>query len=178
MAIVAAVCAVLLTAVAPSLAAGTPVQAGVVAEVTSVPASVLKEVGPGSILDAQPYFNHVSGSTLTVGGKPELLYAGEDFCPYCSAEQWALVVALSRFGTFTGLNEVRSSSHRSLQALTPAQKALMHKYQPSELAGSVPFIDIGNSYVELGSMVDPSVLRGRTWTQVAQALHNPSSPVA
>ena len=36
---------------------------------------------------------------LTSGGKPEILYVGAEYCPYCAAERWAMVVALSRFGT-------------------------------------------------------------------------------
>ena len=52
----------------------------------------------------------VSGAPLTSGGKPEVFYIGAEFCPYCALEQWGLVVALSRFGTFAGLRTVHSSS--------------------------------------------------------------------
>lgn len=38
-----------------------------------------------------------------------MLFVGAEWCPYCAAERWPLVVALSRFGTFTGLGEVSSS---------------------------------------------------------------------
>jgi len=43
-------------------------------------------------------------------GKPEILYIGAEFCPYCAAERWALVVALSRFGAFNGLSSTHSST--------------------------------------------------------------------
>ena len=43
------------------------------------------------------------GSPLSSGGKPEVLYVGTEFCPYCAAESWSLIVALSRFGQFSGL---------------------------------------------------------------------------
>ncbi len=43
-------------------------------------------------------------------GKPEILYVGAEYCPYCAAERWALVVALSQFGSFSGLEETHSSS--------------------------------------------------------------------
>jgi len=51
----------------------------------------------------------VSGPPLTAGGKPEVLYVATEYCPYCVAENWALIVALSRFGTFSGLTTSRSA---------------------------------------------------------------------
>ena len=50
----------------------------------------------------------VSGPPLTEAGKPEVLYVATGYCPYCAAENWALIVALSRFGQFTGLTTSRS----------------------------------------------------------------------
>jgi hypothetical protein len=46
---------------------------------------------------------------LTFGGKPGALYIGGEFCPICAAERWAIVMAFSRFGSFTGLKETTSS---------------------------------------------------------------------
>ena len=37
-------------------------------------------------------------------------YIGAEYCPFCAAERWALTVALSRFGTFSGLAGTHSSS--------------------------------------------------------------------
>ncbi|HTV12116.1 MAG TPA: DUF929 family protein [Acidimicrobiales bacterium] len=47
---------------------------------------------------------------LSVGGKPEILYIGGEYCPYCANERWAMVMALSKFGTFSGLSGTTSSS--------------------------------------------------------------------
>jgi len=82
--------------------------ASVVSKVTNVPASTLDKVGSGSFTGKiQP----VSGGTpLTSGGKPEMLYMGAEYCPYCAAERWSMIVALSRFGTFSGLSTVHSST--------------------------------------------------------------------
>lgn len=44
-----------------------------------------------------------SSSSLTLNGKPEVLYIGAEYCPYCAAERWALLVALSKFGEFSGV---------------------------------------------------------------------------
>ncbi|HET7569184.1 MAG TPA: DUF929 family protein [Gammaproteobacteria bacterium] len=51
----------------------------------------------------------ISGPRLG-SGKPVVLYIGADFCPYCAALRWPLVVALLRFGNFDGLRYMRSSS--------------------------------------------------------------------
>jgi len=90
--------------------------AGVVSKLTSVPASTLNSVGSGSgAVSAKPIAvtggsSGSSGASLTAGGKPEMLYQGAEYCPYCAAERWAMIVALSRFGTFSGLATIHSAS--------------------------------------------------------------------
>ena len=80
----------------------------VVDKVTSVPASALNTVGDGGgAVTGKP--TTISGSALTENGKPEMFYTGAEYCPYCAAERWAMIVALSRFGTFTGLATVHSA---------------------------------------------------------------------
>ena len=82
--------------------------ASVVSKVTNVPASTLDKVGSGSFTGKiQPV---KGGTPLTSGGKPEMLYMGAEYCPYCAAERWSMIVALSRFGTFSGLSTVHSST--------------------------------------------------------------------
>ena len=63
-----------------------------------------------------------------------------------------------------------------LQNTTAAQQALWQKYDPSGLG--YPFIDIGNKYAITGTLFDPAVLKGLSWSQIAAELHNPSSPAA
>ncbi|HUB69056.1 MAG TPA: DUF929 family protein [Acidimicrobiales bacterium] len=46
---------------------------------------------------------------LVQGGKPEFLYMGGEYCPYCANERWALVMAFSKFGTFSNLKGTTSS---------------------------------------------------------------------
>jgi thiol-disulfide isomerase/thioredoxin len=94
----------------PSGASNGPTGAAlarVVSDTTSVPASALDAVGAGSVTTKPA---PVSGPPLTSGGKPEMLYIGADYCPYCAFERWGMIVALSRFGTFSGLHTVHSSS--------------------------------------------------------------------
>ncbi len=85
--------------------------ASVVTNVTSVPASTLDTVGDGNgaftgkIQTIKP-----AGAPLTTNGKPEMLYMGAEYCPYCAAARWAMIVALSRFGTFSGLQTIHSAA--------------------------------------------------------------------
>jgi hypothetical protein len=79
----------------------------VVADTTSVPASTLAAVGAGTVATPPTSIN---GTALTSGGKPEMLYIGAEYCPYCAFERWGMIVALSRFGTFKGLSTTHSSS--------------------------------------------------------------------
>ena len=81
---------------------GTVLPASVQNDIKSVPASTLDTVGIGSILSYNPSpLEAVSNTALTSNGKPEMLFIGAEFCPYCAAERWAIAVALSRFGHFT-----------------------------------------------------------------------------
>lgn len=84
----------------------TAATTSVVGRVTAVPASVLDQVGAGTIVTPP---SALSAPALSAGGKPRVLYVGAEYCPYCAAERWAVTVALSRFGTFTGLGQTASS---------------------------------------------------------------------
>ena len=102
--------------------------ARVTGQVTGVPASVTDKVAGGAVAARDfvsaptsvavqnaadslgSYFAAVGGQPLTSGGKPEVLYLGAEYCPYCGTESWAIINALSRFGTFTGLRTIDSSS--------------------------------------------------------------------
>jgi len=97
-------------------------------QVTGIPSSVTDKVAGGGVntgifiaatnssaiqsaaSELGSYFATVNGTALTSNGKPELLFLGGEYCPYCAAERWAMVSALSRFGTFTGLTTTHSST--------------------------------------------------------------------
>jgi hypothetical protein len=82
--------------------------ASLVAQVTGVPESVFTKVGlPAEIIN---YPKKVTGhAPLTDPGLPEMLYMGAEYCPFCAAERWSMVMALSKFGTFSGLKLTNSS---------------------------------------------------------------------
>jgi thiol-disulfide isomerase/thioredoxin len=94
------------TVVPPPVA---PASSGVVHAVTTIPGAVFDAVGaqqaadPGeAVLSGQP--------SVSIGGRPAVVYVGGEFCPYCAAERWALVAALGRFGTFSHLGATSSSN--------------------------------------------------------------------
>jgi Domain of unknown function (DUF929) len=183
----------------------------VVTETTGVPASVLDQVGAGS-LQAAP--TKVTAPPLTSDGKPEVIYFGYEWCPYCATERWPMVVALSRFGTFTGLGltqsagddvfpstntftfakstytsqylaftpiELQDANRNTLETPTAAQAQVLQTYDAAPYvtsAGSLPFVDLGGSYLVAGASYDPQVLAGQTWDQIAGSLATASSPVA
>jgi thiol-disulfide isomerase/thioredoxin len=94
-----------------------PVAAAVVEKAATVPSPVLDHVG----VDGHPVSPSASVNPINVvrgpgaglprvDGKPVLFFYGAEWCPYCAAERWSLIVALSRFGTFSGLSGVASSA--------------------------------------------------------------------
>jgi thiol-disulfide isomerase/thioredoxin len=92
----------------PPAAAAAPAASAVLTPLATVPASVLEQVGKGSVTTLPSL---TTGQTmLTDGGKPLIVYIGAEYCPFCAAERWAMVQALSRFGTFTNLGQTHSSS--------------------------------------------------------------------
>ena len=87
-----------------------------VTELTKVPASVFNTIGtaspvapvtPPQVLKGQPALTATDASGKKV---PEILYIGAEYCPFCAAQRWPTIVALSRFGTFSGLGNMSSSS--------------------------------------------------------------------
>jgi thiol-disulfide isomerase/thioredoxin len=206
LAVIGVIVGVALSRSTPKQAAATsgPLPASVQADL-KVPASTLAGIGAGSSFSGA--FKTVTGSPLTSGGKPEMLYIGAEWCPYCAAERWAMAVALSRFGTFSPLRGIHSSSTdvypntatltfyrakytSNYLVFTPVENedinhALLQKPTPAQQAiwnkydptNGYPFINFGNRYIA-GTTYNPQLLHGLTWSQIASDLHNPSSPVA
>jgi thiol-disulfide isomerase/thioredoxin len=114
---------------------GTAAQAAAVAsDIASVPATTFNSVGAGTATG----LTATSGQTLlTSGGKPEILYMGGEFCPYCAAERWALATALDRFGTFSDLSLIHSSSS-DVYPNTPT----LSFYQSSYTSNYVSFVPV------------------------------------
>ena len=80
----------------------------IVQQATAVPLGVLTRVSPGQ---AGTPLQQVAAPSppLTADGKPVIVFVSEESCPFCAAERWPLVVALSHFGTWSNLGSTRSS---------------------------------------------------------------------
>jgi thiol-disulfide isomerase/thioredoxin len=178
----------------------------VITSITSLPASELDAAGTGS---ANNLVKKVSGSPLTgPNGHPEVFYMGAEYCPYCAAERWPVIIALSRFGTFSGLKTTSSSStdvypntptftfhgatytsqyvdfvsvettDRNQNPLESPTSAEQALVTQYDTAGSIPFVDFGNQYAFNGAMYLPDVLSGMSWKAVADSLAQPATPQA
>jgi thiol-disulfide isomerase/thioredoxin len=88
---------------------GMPVSPTMLSQLSGVSVSALRQVDSyqPSVASTKPTG---SSTPLTLNGKPEILYMGAEYCPYCAAERWAMIVALDKFGSFTGLEYMQSSS--------------------------------------------------------------------
>lgn len=89
---------------------GTGAGSAFIAKVTAIPAATFDAAGAPTDANAVPQ-KVQGGEVLTADGKPRMIYVGAEFCPYCASERWAIVAALSRFGTFEGLAPTRSATN-------------------------------------------------------------------
>lgn len=216
-----------------------PAPASVVNALADVSSSELETAGLGG---GQVIFvNGKSGSVqaisgqkpLTENGKPLIVYVGAEYCPYCAATRWGLVVALDKFGSFSGLQVTASSpvdvapdthtldfakatytskylafsateelgnscssvvpntgtpppqyvcsgSYPIVQRPSKFVQSIYNTYDSAKYwgqsAGSIPFIDMGNRYVQVGSPYSsgpPESLAGLSWAQIAGTLTAP-----
>jgi len=92
---------------APIPTSSQPAPAALIAQVASVPISALDVVGAGNV--APPAIT-LPGPVLTEDGKPRIIWIGAEYCPFCAAERWPLIVALARFGTFSALRVTASAA--------------------------------------------------------------------
>ncbi len=178
----------------------------ILAKINAVPTSIYDAVGTGSGQVVAPP-SSIVGTPLTKNGKPEILFIGTLWCPFCANESWALVAALSRFGTFKGLRTAYSSSSdlypntpsfnfRSVVYTSPyisfSAVVLQNSDHISLMTptrqenavfnrydpkGEIPFIDIGNSWLS-NSEYSPQVLSNLTFAGIANLLLYASQPVS
>lgn len=90
----------------PAAAAGSAADPAAARLVTTVPAATFDHVGAGTATGLKATAGQ---PLLTQKGKPEVLYMGGQYCPFCAAERWAVAAAVSRFGRLTGLHFIHSS---------------------------------------------------------------------
>jgi hypothetical protein len=84
---------------------GQPVSTALYQNLSGVSTSTLNLIGSGTgVTSLSTIPSSSTNGSMTNNGKPEVLYIGGEFCPFCAAERWALIVALAKFGTFSNLS--------------------------------------------------------------------------
>jgi len=177
-----------------------PTDPKVLSKVTHVKQSVLTKVNTGglqNVLIRTGATHELTGQN----GKPEIFYYGAEFCPSCAAQRWSLVVALSRFGTFSKLPETystrnistftfvksqytspyidfvaveaRDRDHNILQTPAPHEQPILKQYNVT----GFPFLDIANRYVASHSFFDPGSLQGLSQRDIANKLSDANDDV-
>jgi hypothetical protein len=184
-----------------------PASAQLTNSVTGVSPAVLDQAGKGAV---QILPKAVSGQPVLKdsAGKPIVFYMGAEYCPYCAAERWAMIVALSRFGTFSHLSTTSSSPtdvYPNTSTFSFHGSSYTSRYvdfQPKEVQsksgvpletmtsdqqklvtqfdpdGSFPFLDFGNQATVIGASFNPQLLAGMTQQQIADKLKDPTNNVS
>ena len=101
-----------------------PAPSSLVSTMTTVPASVYDAVGVDSPVNPVQAPQQAGNGPLwmaTADGRaprPVVFFYGAEFAPYAAAERWPLILALSRFGTFTQLGLMQSSASTAFAGLS------------------------------------------------------------
>jgi thiol-disulfide isomerase/thioredoxin len=125
-------------------------QPAVVSAVTSVPAATTDAVGKGT--SNPKMLIPLSGApALTTGGKPEVLYMGAEYCPFCATERWAMLNALSRFGAFSNIRFIHSAADD-----TPASVPTLTFYQSGYSSKYVAFTPVEMQKIDRSALQNPT----------------------
>ena len=140
---------------APRSDGSVPAPAQISQLVTSVPATTLNQVGAGDSYNPITSANFgiaERNGHLTSDGKPEIVTMNIAWCPHCAANSWALAVALSRFGTLTGLREINTGTHYCKVAADPC---LLSPVSCFPYTHGLSFIDAGyrSRYISFAAIV-------------------------
>lgn len=144
----------------------------VAAAVTKVPATTLAAISTGGIPNPIPtYIKPITDSPLISGGKPEMLYIGAEFCPYCAAMRWSMAIALSRFGTFgpfTGIHSSSSDVYPNTATLTFYKQRYTSKY--------LTFTEVENTTVTKQLLQKPTTAEQALWLKYDNSPQGPGYP--
>ena len=161
----------------------------------------LRSLRPSPMMGATANLTAVNGTLWSVDGKPVVFFVGGEFCPFCAAESWPVAAFLSHYGSFTRVDFITSSegsisaisfygtsytspsiyfigleiagqNRQPLQGMIPYEQLIFNEYDPQH---TVPFLDIANQYVLIGSQVPPSLLSGMSQQQILAAIGSNST---
>jgi Domain of unknown function (DUF929) len=120
--------------------------------VTNVDPNVLTTVGTGGVQNPLHAVKPPPSILVGTTGKPQFLYVGAEYCPYCAAQRWATVVALSHFGTFSKLYQTTSSSTDVYPSTSTFTFYTGHYGGPFYTSQYIDFVPVET----LGNVQDPS----------------------
>jgi len=184
---------------------GKPVPQSVVS-MLNISTSLSNRIGAGTIAG---FPTKITNATPLVNGtKPEVLYIGAEYCPYCAVTRWGLIIALMRFGQFSNLHYMASNA-TDVYGDTPTFTFVNSTYQSNYISfvsvetqarnraplqnptdaqnyifgtynpsGGIPFIDFGNLSFQSGASADAGLIYGHTWNYTLANLTNTSSPIS
>jgi uncharacterized protein DUF929 len=111
--------------------------------------------------------------------------AGDDVYPNTPTLSFHGATYTSKYLAFTGVetttNEKVNGQYAPLDTPAADDQQTFDTYnRPPYVTseGSIPFIDIGGKYVSSGATYSPQLLAGKTQAEIANALKDPSSPIA
>ncbi|TCC07289.1 DUF929 family protein [Kribbella soli] len=111
--------------------------------------------------------------------------ASEDVFPNTPTLSFHGATYTSQYLAFTGVetttNEMVGNGYKPLDTPTAEDQKTFDTYNKPPYVdsdGSIPFIDLGGKYVGSGATYSPDLLAGKTQTEIADALKDPSSPIA
>lgn len=131
-----------------------PADPQVVGQVTGVPEALWQRVGTGGLVNP---WHPIRGQLALSGpsGHPEFFYVGGEFCEFCATERWAILNALSRFGTFRQLSQLRSYDEQI------ATFSFYHSTYTSPYVDFVPVEHVGNTKDIFGQFVTLQPFEGK-----------------
>lgn len=109
---------------ASSKSTAAPMAESVQKSLTSVGAKELDDIGVGTVTNFPKKVK--DGQAVTSNGKPQVLYVGAEYCPFCAGLRWSTAVAMSRFGTWSPLKTSHSAAddvHPNTATLSFSQAA-------------------------------------------------------
>jgi hypothetical protein len=88
--------------------------ASIVNQLTSTPMATQSAAGVGQ-QTTSPYatlksYTPLTGTSSTGAKVPRVAFVGAEFCPYCAVDRYAVILAMSRLGTFHNLKVTTSGS--------------------------------------------------------------------
>src|ERR1700677_3061319 len=160
----------------------SPAPSSLVSTMTSVPASVYNAVGVSSpanpVQAPRPTGNGTAPLWLATAGDgqplPVVFFYGAEFAPYAAAQRWPLILALSRFGSFSQLGLMQSSASTAFAGLST------FTFWNVSYTSKYLFLESVERYSSLnptGASFAPGVLAGLSQSQIAADLVTPASPL-